>query len=789
MSHRIIILLLATLFLTGLKSNAQLVTNTSMTPTQLVEDILVGNGVAVSNVAYTGDPDAIGSFDGTACNIGLNNGIILTTGTVLGNSDGPLGPNNNGSAGVDNNQAGYDMLSDIVNQDTYNAAILEFDFIPQSDTIRFKYVFASEEYLEYVGEGVNDVFAFFISGPGFSGVTNMAQIPGGGGVVSIDNVNNASNSSYYIDNGDGSSSPQNSNNYYVQYDGFTIPIEAVAKVQCGETYHLKIAIADAGDGVWDSGIFLEANSLTSVSPITVSASTTFDLPNNQVAEGCETVTVTVNRDPSNSDDALNIPIIVSGTATQGADYTNIPNSITFNPGQTTLTFTFDILSDNITEGNETLIIKFNQPDPCGNANYIPLDFIIMDILPLNIVIPDVDVYCTGDEATLIPQVTGGIGIYTYLWDNGETTETITVSPANTTTYSVDVTDACLATTESGSGTVNVPVYPPPTIVTIPDTTVLCPNTPVQLFAEAQNGEGMFTYIWEENGNTIGNSPVINVSPMTTTTYTVTATDGCGATISDDVVFTVTTPVLTFTLSPDQLICPGDTTTIWAEAQGGLGDFTYYWYSTGETTNEITVSPQSTTTYTVAIEDGCHTYYLDGETTVNVIRPFASFNVLTSEPMQGLPVSFQNNSDGSVAWIWDFNNGETSTQHSPNTTYNEWGWQEVELVAINEIGCTDTLRRMVYIKPEFYVYIPNTFTPDQNRFNNTFKVSSIGATEMEFYIFNRWGDLIYYTTDIYFEWDGTYKGKIIADNTLVYKAKITDKEGIPHEYYGTINVLK
>ncbi|HIP37365.1 MAG TPA: T9SS type B sorting domain-containing protein [Crocinitomix sp.] len=789
MSHRIIILLLATLFLTGLKSNAQLVTNTSMTPTQLVEDILVGNGVAVSNVAYTGDPDAIGSFDGTACNIGLNNGIILTTGTVLGNSDGPLGPNNNGSAGVDNNQAGYDMLSDIVNQDTYNAAILEFDFIPQSDTIRFKYVFASEEYLEYVGEGVNDVFAFFISGPGFSGVTNMAQIPGGGGVVSIDNVNNASNSSYYIDNGDGSSSPQNSNNYYVQYDGFTIPIEAVAKVQCGETYHLKIAIADAGDGVWDSGIFLEANSLTSVSPITVSASTTFDLPNNQVAEGCETVTVTVNRDPSNSDDALNIPIIVSGTATQGADYTNIPNSITFNPGQTTLTFTFDILSDNITEGNETLIIKFNQPDPCGNANYIPLDFIIMDILPLNIVIPDVDVYCTGDEATLIPQVTGGIGIYTYLWDNGETTETITVSPANTTTYSVDVTDACLATTESGSGTVNVPVYPPPTIVTIPDTTVLCPNTPVQLFAEAQNGEGMFTYIWEENGNTIGNSPVINVSPMTTTTYTVTATDGCGATISDDVVFTVTTPVLTFTMSPDQLICPGDTTTIWAEAQGGLGDFTYYWYSTGETTNEITVSPQSTTTYTVAIEDGCHTYYLDGETTVNVIRPFASFNVLTSEPMQGLPVSFQNNSDGSVAWIWDFNNGETSTQHSPNTTYNEWGWQEVELVAINEIGCTDTLRRMVYIKPEFYVYIPNTFTPDQNRFNNTFKVSSIGATEMEFYIFNRWGDLIYYTTDIYFEWDGTYKGKIIADNTLVYKAKITDKEGIPHEYYGTINVLK
>jgi gliding motility-associated-like protein len=88
-----------------------------------------------------------------------------------------------------------------------------------------------------------------------------------------------------------------------------------------------------------------------------------------------------------------------------------------------------------------------------------------------------------------------------------------------------------------------------------------------------------------------------------------------------------------------------------------------------------------------------------------------------------------------------------------------------------------------------VYIPNTFTPDGDRFNNTFKASTIGAVKMEFNIFNRWGDLIYSTTDIYFEWDGTYNGQVISDNTLVYKAKITDKEGIPHEYYGTINLLR
>lgn len=789
------ILLFSSLIVLSLNSHAQLVTSTAMTPTQLVENVLVGNGVAVSNVTYTGDPEAIGSFDGSACNIGLNNGIILTTGTVLnstgvlGSSQGPHGPNNDGGAGVDNNEPGYQALSDIVGQDTYNAAILEFDFVPQSDTIRFKYVFASEEYLEYVDAGVNDVFAFFISGPGFGGTYNMAQIPGGGGEVSIDNVNDVSNSAYYIDNGDGSTSPYNSSATYVQYDGFTVTIEAVAEVQCGETYHLALAIADAGDGVWDSGIFLEANSLTSVAPVSVSATSTLNLPDNKIAEGCETVTVTVERDPTQSGDALSIPVTTSGTATEGVDYTNIPNSVDFAAGQTTLTFTFDVLNDGIVEGNETLIIKFNQPDPCGNDNFIPLDFIIVDVNPLSVTIPDVDVHCAGDEATLVPQISGGVGEYTYLWDTGETTEDLTVAPAATTTYTLEVTDICYPTPGSGSGTINVPVYPAPTIATIGDTTVLCPNTPVTLFAEAQNGEGSFSYQWSSNGTVLGNGPTFNAQPMTTTTYTITATDGCGANINEDILFTVTTPVLTYVMSPDQLICPGDTTEVSVEAFGGLGNFTYYWYHSGETTSNVTVTPNATSNYTVAIEDGCHTYHLDGTTTVNVVRPFASFNVLTSEPMQGLPVFFQNNSDGSVAWHWDFNNGETSTIYSPKTTYNEWGWQEVELVAINEIGCKDTLQRMVYIKPEFYVYIPNSFTPDNDRFNNYFYVSSIGAIDMDFLIYNRWGELIFQTSDIYFKWDGTYNGKIISDNTLVYKAIITNKEGIPYEFNGTINLLR
>ena len=112
-----------------------------------------------------------------------------------------------------------------------------------------------------------------------------------------------------------------------------------------------------------------------------------------------------------------------------------------------------------------------------------------------------------------------------------------------------------------------------------------------------------------------------------------------------------------------------------------------------------------------------------------------------------------------------------------------------MVAINEIGCTDTIVRTIYIKPEFYFYAPNAFTPDGDVFNNSYAVSAIGVKEFDFMIFNRWGELIYQTSDIYFEWDGSYKGKMVPDEALVYRTKVTDLEGFVHEYFGTITILK
>lgn len=783
--------------------NAQLITSTAMSPTELVEDVLVGDGVAVSGVSYTGFADAIGSFNGSSTNVGLESGIILTTGTVKnetggvgGEQRGPFGPNDTGSSGKANGEPGYAPLTAIAGTDTKNAAILEFDFVPQSDTVRFRYVFGSDEYPEFVGEGFNDAFAFFISGPGFGGTYNMAQIPGGGGPVSIDNINNGpansgpcQNCDYYIENGTGTTSPYDDSDYYIQYDGFTTVMEAVAKVQCGETYHLKIAIADASDQAYDSGIFLEANSLQSYAPLEMEADLDLDGFGDGVtmAEGCESATVTVSR--THIGEALSIPVSVEGSATEGVDYENIPNVINFAPGASTVTFSFDVFDDGLDEGTENVFIELNFPDPCGEDNFVSVELFIQDVDPVTATVPDVEVHCPGEEAELVVNVTGGLPDYSYDWDVGGDGPTITVSPDVTTTYEVTVNDICIGEEVTVSGTVIVPVYPPLGVNTTPDTSVLCPNTPLVLVSEPFGGEGTYSYEWMSEGLFLSASSFINVSPMVTTTYTLIVTDGCGTELTKDITVTVIASVLELEMSPDQLICPGDTAAIWVIATEGLGDYTYYWTHSGETTDEVLVSPNNTTTYTVSVEDACHTYDIKGETTVEVIRPQANFNILSTDPMENLLVSFQNTSVGGVTWDWDLGNGDFSTLHSPTSTYDQTGWYDITLIAYNEIGCSDTITKPLYIKPEFFFYAPNAFTPDDGRFNNEYAISVIGATSFRFQIFNRWGELIYETTDQYFQWDGTYNGVPVADNVLVYRATVTDREYQVHDYEGMITILR
>ncbi len=239
--------------------NAQLIVTEEPNDTTFIYS-LAGPGIVVSGIERNCAEGASGFFDATSANVGIDNGIVLTSGTLLN----VVGPNNLSSATGYNGTAGDDDLTPLTIWETYDACAISFDMNVAADTLKLQFVFGSEEYAEFVGSGFNDVFAFWVSGPGMPDPVNIAVVPGTETPVTINNINIDTNPDYYIYNGDGYSDPYASDPAYVQYDGLTTVMLATIPVTAGETYHMKMIVADAGDAILDSGVFLETGSLGSL---------------------------------------------------------------------------------------------------------------------------------------------------------------------------------------------------------------------------------------------------------------------------------------------------------------------------------------------------------------------------------------------------------------------------------------------------------------------------------------------------------------------------------------------
>ncbi len=304
-------------------------------------------------------------------NLNFSKGVFLTSGSCVKNDtalagianagpDGPEGPSSNFQSVpfYKPGDADLDLLTSGVTND---AAVLEFDFIPKSDTVRFRYRFASEEYNIFVNTVFNDVFGFFLSGVNVAyPKTNIALIPGTNVPVSINTVNNGqanfgagsgpcSNCSYFIDNTSGSVD--------VVYNGITKILTAMAKVECGKKYHIKLAVADVSDGTFDSGVFLEAGSFSSEDPISI----TCNYADSAISEGCGTGSIYYVRPKHQSANAITYTFALSGTATNGVDFTPaLPVSITFPPGKDSVVFNFTAVNEGIVEPIEYIKMVSNQ---------------------------------------------------------------------------------------------------------------------------------------------------------------------------------------------------------------------------------------------------------------------------------------------------------------------------------------------------------------------------------------------------------------------------------------------
>lgn len=326
-------------------------------PQNLISDVFLGEGVEVTNIQFNGDPRSVGYFSGGTPSMGIERGILLTSGYSLNATD------DGGIQASDGNVGGSveASLQLIATSGLNDVAVYTITFIPNSDTLRFRYAFASEEYPEYACSDFNDVFGFFIQGPGYPVFTNIAKIPGTNLPVTINNIHPDNpnyapcppfNVQYYNDN-------ENSNNQPV-YDGFTDVFTAIAVVTPCQPYTIKLAIADVGDSAYDSGVFLEAKSFGTGSLLVNAATVSAD---GTIAEGCVQGSVTFTLPEIRAQD-YSVNFNVFGTATSGVDFQPIPTTLTIPAGQSTITVPVIAFEDGVAESPESIAFSV-QVDPCN----------------------------------------------------------------------------------------------------------------------------------------------------------------------------------------------------------------------------------------------------------------------------------------------------------------------------------------------------------------------------------------------------------------------------------------
>ena len=429
--------------------------------TLILETFLSSDCFDVTNMKITtyGDSTQIGLFSNGTASIGVEEGIVFSTGRIEDISSpnvADISPDDNLSTAFppidEPDQYVLDILSTLNVAFPYDAVIVEFDFVPTVNSIEFEYVFASEEYCEFVGQQFFDTFGFIISGPGINGPfpnggENIALIPGTNQEVNINNLNNSFNSQYYVDN-TLSSTPRFCNQIMeaaapdnIGFDGFTTPLKAIANVIPCETYHLTMIITDVNSPTYDSGVFLSANSFKAGQPVNIAAGTNalgdgFNAP----YEGCSEPYFTFARANNDLTDSVVVHFTVSAqsTATSGLDFEWLPDSIVIPAGQASFTLPVTIFADDVDEGIEEIILEVENSCSC---DFSTIGMFIQDPPPLQASSPDLFA-CSGVETQIEPIVLGGAPPYSYAWDTDSTTQSITISTTQFNTYTVTITDLC-----------------------------------------------------------------------------------------------------------------------------------------------------------------------------------------------------------------------------------------------------------------------------------------------------------------------------------------------------------
>jgi len=730
MKHRSILLFFLGAILCPMMSVYGQVTITdNNTAAQLVEK-LIGNGVSYSNPVLNCEPGANGIFNVLSSNLGLDSGIVLTSGNASDDSIGWTGFGTNSPAFeladtdysnggmLQNGDAQLDSLLAPGGVTSLDACVLEFDFIPTGDTLQFRYVFGSEEYTSFSCDIYNDIFAFFLTGPGYPQATNIALIPGTTIPVAVNSttdtlINFAFDPSLCTAMGPGSPFSQ----YYVDnlsgttivYNGFTSVFTAMAPVQACSTYHIKLAIADAADGLLDSGVFLEAGSFTSNA---TSLSFVSNVPGNTGAlmEGCLTGTITVRRKQA-TNQPQTVYLFYSGTAAPNVDFGPAPDSVIIPAFDSLISFTVTAMNDAATEGIE--LVGIRTQGSCANAAD-SMGFSIIEQLPLALISNDTS-FCEG-TVTTIPLIADGDPAMSFTWtaspavpiqNHGSMAASATVSTNTTFTVTAGI-PGCNTSSQS----FDVSFTPLPVVDIHTEDTTVCLQDSMLLFTTVTPGNAGYTYIW---------SPLANLSNPS-----------------------VKEPAF---LSRE------------------LADHRYY--------------------LTVVSPEGC----AGSDSILIHSKPGFDLTDVTANATIKYGEQIQLNATGGRYYTWY----PDQYLNFPNTHDPIASPKEPTLFtvyALNEWGCRDTATVFVDIDYAMVEIIPSAFSPNGDGKNDVFRVSNIRFQRLlEFRIFNRWGQEVYSTTDATRGWDGRFNGQMQDPGVYHYLIRVALPNGENRQYKGDVTLIR
>ena len=654
----------------GFNSLAQInVNNTGSNadPNWVAQNVIAGSGLTMSNVTFQGvASQQIGTFtDGSSFNI-FESGAILATGNVniaeFSNVSGST--TSPGFALGSSNDPDLLLLSG--SAPLTDPAILEFDIVVLGDELHLEFVFASEEYPEYVCSDLSDVVGVFVSGPGISGpfsggAVNMTLVPGTNENVGINSINIGSPGSFGSPTGCGANGLGNAQYFVenqgqlIEFDGYTVPLNGVVGVQCNQTYHVKIALAEVNGFNSESALLINRGGLYSNAIDLYRSGLHGD---SAVVEGCRADTIYFTRPVTGFPQQINLNI--TGTAINGFDYEPIIPQINFASADSIAYLVIDPIGDNLTEGPEDVIIDFSLTSPCGTVSDYQFVSWILDSIPIEVDFEDYVEVCAGEPVILSASASGFYGPYDYRWGT-VWGNNLTIFPTTSTTVDLAVYD------NAGCdfyGSVDIEVHPMPIVDAGLDRAV-CQNETVTLGALIDGGPDA-EYVWTPDDYLEDpNVPYARlVKPVITTTYTITVTtpEGCEAT--DDIkIFTKPAPVAE--AGPNQTIVYFETQADLSTAGSSFG--LYSWYPDDHLTcsncsNPVASPPIDTWYYlSVASTNGC---YARDSMLVNVKVPTDVF----------IPTGFSPNGDGHNDSL--FVRGYTISYMSFQV-YDKWGGKVFE----------------------------------------------------------------------------------------------------------------